>query len=154
MDGRTELIKFRLLMAFVVAFLGSAWYSVDEFMLTAFGTDATATVTKVTRGTKRGRFGASRGDEYLTTVTWAEPNGTFRRDDFTTGHPVGVEGRLIRVRYTPGEDGRARPAGYRNWAPPITLAVCSLAILGLGVWLYRESEEAYRPRRKKGERPA
>ena len=145
MESRTEVLKFRALMVAVVFFLGSALASFDEFMLTAFGTETTATVAKVSHVTSGSRFGGG-SPRLLVTATWSEPNGTLRRDDFTTGPDFpAVEGRPLRVRYTPGEDGRARPAGYPNRTGPITFGVCLLAMAVLVFLLYRESEEAYRP---------
>ena len=148
MDGREELVKARGLMVAGVLFLFSAWFSYAELAYLVFGTNVTATATKVTQVTIRSRFGANRGAELMITATWADADGTRRKDDFTTrvDFPV-VEGGPIRLRTTPGEDGRARPAGRVHFVALILFAASLAGIAFFSVKMYRESEEAYRPRK-------
>ena len=149
MDGREELIKARVLIGVGVLFLFSAWSSFAELAYLTFGSDVTANVTKVSVVTNRGRYGADRGQQLMITATWADPDGTRRKDDFTTrvDFPA-VEGGQIRLRTTPGEDGRARPAGQVQWLPIGLFGVSLVAFAFFCVKMVRESDEAYRPRKK------
>ena len=148
MDGRDELIKARVVIGVGVMFLFSAWYSFAELTYLTFGSDVTATVTKVTLVTNRSRYGADRGQQLMITATWADADGTRRKDDFTTrvDFPA-VEGGPIRLRTTRGEDGRARPAGQVQWVAIVLFAVSLLAFIFFCVQMVRESNEAYRPRK-------
>lgn len=148
MDGREDLLKTRVFIGVGVLFLFSAWYSFAEFSYLVFGSDVTATVTKVTRVSNRSRYGADRGQQLMITATWADADGTRRKDDFTTAVDFpAVEGGPIRLRTTRGEDGRARPAGQVHWVAIVLFGVSLAALAFFCVKMYRESEEAYRPRK-------
>ena len=153
MDEEEELRKAKWLLGAGAFFLLSCFLVYDEFSYLMWGREVEATLVKAYESERRGRFGAGGSRRMEVDFTFTEPDGTQRKGTTTveTDWPVPANGK-VAVEYTPGELGRSRLKGRVHWTG-ITIFIVALVAVGVaGFMLWREANEATRPRKRK--RPA
>ena len=146
-----ELRKAKFFFAGLVLLIVSCFFGYEELSYLIRGKEISATVTQVTDITTRSRTGEHTHRQVEFAFT--EPNGTKRtgEDNMSTNWTPPSSG-VVKVRYTPGSDGRARLAGKVNWIGigMFVVAMCLISFFGVRLWL--EAREATRPIKKKKRR--
>ncbi len=138
-DEDAEQRKAGLLLAAVVAFLISGWYSFNELKYALKSTTVTATVTRTyefTVPTRHGQSGPRLGIEY----TFTDTEVVSRQDKDWVPLPSKLRGEPgVDVQYLPGENGDSRLAVNRSVLGPLFF-LGSLAFLAFSlVRLIREA---------------
>jgi hypothetical protein len=151
MDTESETGRAKALLIAGVLFLGSGVYAYSELMYLIRGRDATATVTEANKVTRRGRFGASRGEQIEVEYRFKDTDGNERTGSDRADEDWTVpRDRQVSIRYRPGADGSSRLAGRIGWVSLAVFGVCLAAVCVFGYRLWREANDAYaKPGRKK-----
>ncbi|MFO0935669.1 MAG: hypothetical protein U0798_04025 [Gemmataceae bacterium] len=148
MDTDLELARAKWLFFSGIAFIASCFYSYSEFVYLIRGRDTVANVTKVWEEEVKNRYGMTEETRLSIEYSFTEPDGTRRKgSDFTsldwTPSPN------VKVRYTPGAEGRSRFVGHVNWLSLgiFTLTLCVMAGFGYRIWKSYSAD--YAPRRSR-----
>ncbi len=147
-DEDAEQRKAGLLVAAVIAFVISGWYSFNELKYTLKSTTVTATVTRTyefTVQTRHGRSGPRLGIEY----EFTDDDGVTRNDKDWVRLPSELRGEPgVEVQYLPGEDGDSRLAANRSILGPLFFAGSIAFLVFSLVRLIREANAPI-PRRRR-----
>jgi hypothetical protein len=150
MDMDNELARAKWLLFSAALLLVSCCITYGEAVYLVKGRQTDATITRVYEETLRGRFGANRGQRLTVEYSFAEPDGTRRRDSDTVSLDWDIPSTgKIPVQYTPGAEGRSRLAGHANWFGIGFFAVSVVLLVLFALGLYREMADTS-PRSKKG----
>jgi hypothetical protein len=147
MIDNNDLRQGRGFFAVLIFFIISCFFGYRELTYLILGKDASATVTKVSvittgRGTREHMY-------RQVAFSFVEPNGTQRtgEDNMSISWAPPSSG-VVKVRYTPGTDGRARLAENVNWIGISMFAAAMGLLLFFGVRLWLEARAATSPRKK------
>ncbi|MBX3438532.1 MAG: hypothetical protein KF861_13655 [Planctomycetaceae bacterium] len=146
-DEEAERAKAGMLLAAIVAFIISGWYSFRELNYLLRGRSVEAEVTRMYEYTVPTRHGPSKprlGIEYRFT----DADGQSREDKDWVPVSRGLHGRAtVEVQYLPGPEGDSRLAANRSiLGPAVFLACLAFVVLGL-MRLIREANAPI-PRRR------
>jgi hypothetical protein len=154
-DDKEELAKAKWLLGAGAFFLLSCFLVYDEFAYLVWGHETEATPTKAYEVTRGGRFGAGGSKRTQIDFAFTESSGLHRKGTVAveSGWSVPASGK-VSVEYTPGELGRARLKGSVSWVAIVFFVGCLGAVAVAAVGLWREANEAYRPRKPKRKKRA
>lgn len=143
-DEDAEQRKAGLLIAAVVAFVISGWYSFNELKYFLWSHTVTATVTRTyefTVPTRHGQSGPRLGIEY----EFTDADGETRHDKDWVPLPSEVRGQAgVDIQYLPGPEGDSRLAANRSVIGPVFFVGCLLFLLFNLAQLIREANTPIR----------
>ena len=152
MDEEEELAKFKLMLAALVAFLISGYFSYQELQYALFGKTATAQITRTFDTYSRGRRGRripKLGIEYRYTAANGE---LYDETEYVSpGYAVPADNQLV-VQYRPGVENSSRISGTGNTFWVFIFFGCVAWLAYSGFKLYREASEAVHGPKKKRRR--
>ncbi|MCA9074285.1 MAG: hypothetical protein KDA93_04570 [Planctomycetaceae bacterium] len=147
-DEDVEQRNAGLLVAAVIAFVISGWYSFNELKYALRSTTVTATVTRqyeFTVPTRHGQSGPRLGIEY----EFTNAAGDTQHDKDWVPLPSELEGQpSVEVQYLPSTDGDSRLAANRSVIGPVFFGGCLLFLAFSLAQLIREANAPIRRSRR------
>ena len=148
MESRAEVAGFQGILVAGAIFLISCFMVYDEFDYWLNGAEADAHVTKCYETTGR-RGSVSTTLEY----SFTEANGTARKGMSTLEQGWRPPGSgIVRVKYTPGQDGRSRLVGRPPRLAFYIFGGSLLAIGGFAIFIWIDALRATAPEKKRNRR--